>query len=184
MLVKSQLAVAAVLTAKEAEISNRDQYMDMSNQELVLLIVEDDKGHFELVKRNLWRSCPGVHIYHFSDGQQFVDYLNENFSNANNENDESDKKYVLILDLKLPKINGLEILRRLRQHGALKYLFTVILTTTDSEQEIRQCYEYGCNFYITKPSDYNRFMEVIEVLGSFISLLYPGMADVGSGNTQ
>lgn len=150
--------------------------MDAGNSEhLTILVAEDDRGHFALVKKNLWRTCVDADIIRFPDGQQLLDYLNKR--SAGPEKFEKGI-YVLLLDIKMPGLNGIEVLSVLRKTQELQKLPVVMLTTTNNPQEIERCYDLGCSFYIVKPSDYNEFMETIEHLGHFLSLnciLFPQM---------
>lgn len=133
----------------------------------VILIAEDDTGHFELVKRNLWLSCADNEILHFKDGQQILDFL---FCTGNGAKREENGRYLLLLDIRMPKVDGHEVLRRIKEDHELKKIPVIMLTTTDEEGEIDSCYELGCSFYIVKPADYTRFMWAIENLGAFFSL--------------
>jgi CheY-like chemotaxis protein len=136
-------------------------------ENLTILLAEDDKGHAALVKRNLWRTCIDAQIIHFSNGQQLLAYLNgesvlpEPFLAG---------KYILLLDIKMPGMDGTEVLKILKQHPELRKIPVIMLTTTNNPHEIELCYQEGCSFYIVKPSDYVRFMEAIEYLGDFLSL--------------
>ncbi|MHC4114950.1 MAG: response regulator [Planctomycetota bacterium] len=133
----------------------------------VILIAEDDTGHFELVKRNLWRSCVENEILHFRDGQEILDFL---FREGKGLKREGDSGYLLLLDIRMPKVDGVEVLRRIKTDRELKKMPVIMLTTTDEAEEIDRCYGMGCSFYIHKPADYGRFMAAVENLGRFISL--------------
>jgi len=134
---------------------------------VVILIAEDDEGHFELVKRNLWRSCVDNEILHFRDGQEILDFLFQTGSGLKCENNGC---YLLLLDIRMPKVDGIEILRRLKEHKELRKIPVIMLTTTDAAAEVDRCHQMGCSFYIAKPADYNKFMEAVENLGAFLSL--------------
>lgn len=133
----------------------------------IILIAEDDAGHFELVKRNLWRSCAGCEIEHFKDGQEILDYL---FDPSETFGRRDGNRYVLLLDIRMPKVDGHEVLKRIKGDCTMKSIPVIMLTTTDDETEIRNCYELGCNFYIVKPADYNKFMQTVSNLGGLLSL--------------
>ena len=132
-------------------------------EETIILIAEDDSGHFALVKRNLWRSCVAEDIIQFKDGQEILDFL---FSKSGRR---PNTRYLLLLDIRMPKVDGREVLARIKEDKHLKKLPVIMLTTTDDEAEIDRCYRAGCNFYIAKPSDYNKFMEAVQNLGEFLS---------------
>ena len=136
-------------------------------KDAVILIAEDDAGHFELVKRNLWRSCIDNEILHFKDGQETLDFL---FKSGNGMKLEENRSYVLLLDIRMPKVDGREVLRRIKADEGLRKIPVIMLTTTDNGNEIDLCYEMGCSFYMVKPADYNKFMAAVENLGTFLSL--------------
>jgi len=136
-------------------------------KEPVILIAEDDRGHFELIKRNLWLNCVNNEILHFSDGQEILDFL---FQRGNGGKREKNCSYILLLDIRMPKIDGREVLQQIKQHEELKTIPVIMLTTTTEVSEINQCYEMGCSFYMVKPINYNKFMGAVENLGAFLSL--------------
>ena len=135
-------------------------------QETVILIAEDDSGHFALVKRNLWRSCVVEDIVQFKDGQEILDFL---FSGDEETGRKPNTRYILLLDIRMPKVDGKEVLSRIKSDASLKSMPVIMLTTTDDIDEIDRCYKLGCNFYIVKPADYNKFMETVQSLGEFLS---------------
>lgn len=137
------------------------------NKGAVILIAEDDPGHVELVKRNLWRSCVENEILQFKDGQELLDFL---FKKKSHHKDNGRDCYLLLLDIRMPKVDGSEVLRRIKEDEELKKIPVIILTTTDDVSEIDRFYKMGCSFYIIKPVDYTNFMEAVECLGEFLSL--------------
>jgi CheY-like chemotaxis protein len=136
-------------------------------QDTVILIAEDDAGHFALVKKNLWRSCSSTSFLHFRDGQEVLDFL---FMKAGREKMTSGAGYLLLLDIRMPKVNGLEVLCQVRKHPQLRKIPVVMLTTTDSPEDVQTCHDMGCSFYMVKPSNYNDFMTSVERLGALLSL--------------
>ncbi len=137
------------------------------NTSTVILIAEDDKGHFELVKRNLWLTCFDNEILHFKDGQEVLDFLFKANCPPHRENN---KSYILLLDIRMPKVDGREVLRQIKQDSELRKIPVVMLTTTNDQSEIDTCYDLGCSFYMVKPADYRRFMESVTSLGAYLSL--------------
>ena len=137
------------------------------NKDAVILIAEDDPGHVELVKKNLWRSCVGNNILQFKDGQEILDFLFKRDDKA--KRGERDF-YLLLLDIRMPKVDGQEVLRQIKEDEELRKIPVIILTTTDEASEVDRYYEMGCSFYMIKPADYNKFMESVENLGAFLSL--------------
>ena len=136
----------------------------------VILVAEDDAGHFVLVKKNLWRSCVTNDIFHFKDGQEVLNFL---FQTGGGPSLKDGTPYLLLLDIRMPKVDGLEVLAQLRADEQLKKMPVIILTTTDEAEEVDRCYDLGCSFYIVKPANYNDFMSAVEQLGVFLSL--PGV---------
>jgi CheY-like chemotaxis protein len=133
----------------------------------VILIAEDDAGHFELVKRNLWLSCVESEILLFKDGQQVLDFLFQTGAGAKRE---QNRHYILLLDIRMPKVDGGEVLRRIKGDEQLRKIPVIMLTTTDEAAEINRYYELGCSFYMVKPVNYHKFMRAVENLGVFLSL--------------
>ncbi|MDD5458926.1 MAG: response regulator [Phycisphaerae bacterium] len=132
----------------------------------VILVAEDDRGHYELVKRNLWLTCVNNEILNFRDGQELLDFLFEQSETGR----EKDTRYILLLDIRMPKVDGYEVLRRIKEDPYLRAMPIIMLTTTNDTVEIDRCYQLGCNFYMVKPVNYNKFMQAVEGLGSFLSL--------------
>lgn len=147
--------------------------------ETTIIIAEDNEGHVLLVKKNLRRAGIKNEILHFSNGQDLLDFL---FQQGENQNG---KQYLLLLDIRMPKVDGIEVLRQIKQDKRFQKMPVIMLTTTDNPQEIDKCYELGCNVYITKPVDYEKFMEAINRLGLFIMVIevpkLPEMKPSGEG---
>lgn len=137
-------------------------------REVIILIVEDDAGHTRLIEKNLARA--GLHnpIERFENGQLILDYL---FRRGPGTHRAIDTPYLLLLDIRMPKVDGVEVLRQLKGDPELRKIPTVMLTTTDDPQEVDRCHALGCSNYIVKPVDYDKFAEAIKQLGLFISLV-------------
>jgi CheY-like chemotaxis protein len=133
-----------------------------------ILIAEDDAGHFALVRKNLWRTCADAEIVHFHNGKELLDYFFNNHSDH-----KTPKPYLLLLDIKMPLMDGITALEKIKSNPELRKIPVFMLTTTDNPGEITHCYQIGCDFYIVKPSDYMKFMQAIENLGAFLSM--PGL---------
>ena len=118
-------------------------------KELTIILAEDDEGHATLIKRNLKRSGLLNEIIHFKDGQETLDFLN----NVKDKNGKNNLPSLLLLDIKMPKVNGIEVLRQVKQDPSLKKMPVIMITTTDDPRgKIATCHELGCSNYITKPS--------------------------------
>ncbi|MCD6048843.1 MAG: response regulator receiver protein [Verrucomicrobia bacterium] len=133
-----------------------------------VLIAEDDEGHAILVQQTLRDAGLGNTIQHFKDGQAILDFL---FRRGNGPHRQEDQPYVLLLDIRMPKVNGVEVLQQLKANPDLRKLPIIMLTTTDDPREVLRCHELGCSVYIQKPVDYDKFSEAIRRLGLFIMLL-------------
>ena len=137
-------------------------------QEVVILIAEDDAGHARLIEKNLTRV--GLHnpIQRFENGQEVLDFL---FRRGPGPHRLSNTPYLLMLDIRMPKVDGVEVLRQIKEDDSLRKLPVVMLTTTDDPREIERCHLLGCNSYIVKPVDYDKFADAIKQLGMFVSLV-------------
>jgi CheY-like chemotaxis protein len=139
-----------------------------SEHELTILLVEDDIGHAELIKNGLKNAGICNPIKHFVDGQDAWEYMEESgISNGSN----SDVAYLVVLDIKMPRMDGVEVLRRMKENPRLKNIPVIMLTTTDDPKEIEHCYELGCSVYVTKPVDFGKFMETLKRLGLFLQII-------------
>ena len=104
----------------------------------------------------------------FSNGTAAINYL---FGKDGKGQEHKGEALLILLDLNLPDMTGAEILRQIKEHKYLKRAPVVVLTTTDDCQEIKRCYELGCNLYITKPVNYESFANAIRQLGLFFSVI-------------
>src|SRR5213593_4202178 len=123
----------------------------MEHQEADILLVEDNPNDAELTQRALKKSDPGTRLAIARDGAEALEYL---FSNR-------PKPKVIFLDLKLPKIDGIEVLRRVRADDRLRSVPVVVLTSSQEERDISQCYKLGVNSYIVKPVEFDEFYKAI-----------------------
>lgn len=138
------------------------------SQSPTILIVEDDEGHAILIRENLEQAGLKNPIRHFRDGQAILDF----FFDAHGQPIRGrEHAYLMLLDIRMPKVDGIEVLRRLKADAELRKLPVIMLTTTDDSREVERCHVLGCNVYIQKPVDYDRFAEAIRRLGLFVSLL-------------
>ncbi len=137
----------------------------MDVNEVNIVIVEDDMGHASLIMKNLKRAGFRNGFVHLKDGQEALDFM---FKRGNGTHLEPHKSYLLLLDIKMPKVDGIEVLRQIKQDKELCKIPVVMLTTTDDPREIERCHAIGCNVYITKPIDYENFVDSIRKLGLFL----------------
>jgi len=140
-----------------------------AKNEVTILIAEDDDGHAELIIDNLRDSGLTNEIIRFVDGQEAMDFLNG--AQGSQQVRQSGKAYLLLLDIRMPRVDGVEVLRRVKADPALHKIPIIMLTTTDDPREVKNCYELGCSCYITKPVDYDRFSEMLNRLGLFLMVV-------------
>lgn len=131
----------------------------------IILLVEDNPSDVGLTKRAFEKYYISNELVVAEDGQEAIDYLFGTGTHAGREI--TDLPAVVLLDLKLPKLNGLEVLRRIRGHPQTKRLPVVILTTSREEEDINESYDLGANSYIRKPVDFQQFAEALRQLGLY-----------------
>ncbi|MGJ5131629.1 response regulator [Bradyrhizobium oligotrophicum] len=135
---------------------------------VTIIMIEDDEGHARLIERNIRRSGVNNEIKPFTNGTDAVKYL---LGADGTGLDHKGHALLILLDLNLPDMTGIDILKMVKQNSFLKSAPVVILTTTDDSREIKRCYELGCNVYITKPVNYESFANAIRQLGLFFSVI-------------
>jgi len=140
----------------------------MPVQPLHIVLVEDDDGHATLIERNLKRSGLVNGMTRLRDGQEALEYIRREGAYAGQTLPE---KVLLLLDIRMPRVDGTEVLRQLRGEPRTATLPIIMLTTTDDPREIQRCYELGCNVYITKPVEYQAFIEAVQRLGLFLQVV-------------
>ena len=140
----------------------------MLKKEVVILIAEDDEGHASLIKKNLKRSGVCNEIIRFKNGQEILDFL---FLRGNGPDRSPEGSYISLLDIRMPLVDGVEVLRQLKKDPELAKIPVTMITTTDDPREVEECFHLGCNNYIAKPVDYNKFVEAIKQLGLFLMIV-------------
>jgi len=140
----------------------------MSTEALGILLAEDDEGHANLIQRNLKRAGIANEVFHVKDGQEALDYIRRRGPHAGRV---PDKPLLLLLDINMPRVDGVEVLRQVRADGGLANIPVIMLTTTDDPREVQRCYELGCSVYITKPIAYEDFIEAVKRLGLFLAIV-------------
>jgi len=121
-----------------------------------------------LIKKNLKRAGIVNEVLLFMDGQEILNFL---FQKGNGPHRKSGNAYVLLLDIRMPKIDGVQVLEQIKADPNLKKLPVIMITTTDDPREIENCHDMGCSNYITKPIDYENFVNAIRQLGLFLSVV-------------
>ena len=137
-------------------------------QHITILIAEDDDGHAELI-RDLLQEVGVLNPTHrFRDGQEVLDFL----AGDTRPTLQHGTRYLLLLDIRMPRVNGVEVLRRMKGDPRLKDIPVIMLTTSDSPREVQECYHLGCNCYVTKPVEFGKFAEVLRQLGLFLMIVH------------
>ena len=140
----------------------------MSHEPVVILLAEDDDGHAQLVQRNLKRAGVTNEVQRVEDGQLALDYVRcaGKFSNRTRHG-----PLLVLLDINMPRIDGIEVLRQIKADPGLATIPVIMLTTTDNPREVEACYQLGCSVYVTKPVEYEPFVEAIKRLGLFLQVV-------------
>jgi two-component system response regulator len=136
--------------------------MTETNQPIDILLVEDNPDDIELTLRAFKKHRPGDRIHVVRDGAEALAYLFPATPNGN-----QDTPRLVLLDLKLPKVTGIEVLRRIKAEPRLLGLAVVVLSSSQQDPDVAECYRLGANSYIVKPVDFDRFAEAVVLLGSY-----------------
>lgn len=142
--------------------------MKAAGKEVTIVMIEDDEGHARLIEKNVRRAGVNNEIVPFTNGTDALDFI---LGADRSGTVSSDRHLLILLDLNLPDMSGIDILEKVKSNPHAKRLPVVILTTTDDEREIQRCYDLGANVYITKPVDYDSFAHAIRQLGLFFSVM-------------
>lgn len=133
-----------------------------------ILITDDDDGHAFLIEDNLRRAGVNAPFLRFNDGQEILDFL---FGRTTTPSFDRNGSYLLMLDIRMPKVDGVEVLKQIKADSELRKLPVIILTTTDDPREVDRCHDLGCNVYMHKPVSFESFAGAIGKLGLFVALL-------------
>ena len=133
-----------------------------------IIMIEDDEGHARLIEKNIRRAGVGNEIIPFANGTDALNYL---LGADRSGIVSSGRQLLILLDLNLPDMTGIDILEKLKANKHTKRSPIVVLTTTDDSREIQRCYDLGANVYITKPVNYEGFANAIRQLGLFVAVM-------------
>jgi len=137
----------------------------MRGEPLLILLVEDEPAHAEIVKRNFEGFRMANRLIHLSDGQEALDYLYRRAQFSDPE--QSPRPGIILLDLRLPKVDGLEILKTVKSDPDLSRIPVVVLTTSSAEADMVKAYDFHANSYLVKPVDFPQFVALMEALGYY-----------------
>jgi CheY-like chemotaxis protein len=134
------------------------------DKDTVILLAEDDEGHAKLIMKNLKRAGLDNRVVLFKNGRETLNYL---FREGEGPHRDTATQYILLLDISMPKVNGIEVLNRVKQDYELMKMPVIMITTTDDPHEVARCRKLGCSKYIIKTADYDKFVDAINELGTF-----------------
>lgn len=138
-------------------------------QSILILLIEDDEGHRLLIRENLRAGGIVNEVVEIPDGQQALDYLARRGPFQDPQS--SPRPGLILLDLKLPKVDGLTVLNTVKTTPTLRAIPVLMLTSTDDQQEVNRCYALGANSYVVKPIRYDEFQARIKALGLFLDIV-------------
>jgi CheY-like chemotaxis protein len=142
--------------------------MNSFNEVVEILLIEDNPNDAELTMRAFKRNNLSNKIIHIDDGEEAMDFL---FARNKYKDRNKINPKIILLDLKLPKVDGLEILRSVKSDPVTKLIPVVVLTTSKEEKDIIESYKLGVNSYIVKPVDFDKFIKAINDIGLYWLLL-------------
>ncbi len=132
-----------------------------------ILITDDDEAAAHLIQTNLKRAGLNFKSIRAHNGREAIDILE---NSATDQDLASDEHLLMLLDIRMPKMDGIQVLEYVKSKDSLRKIPIIMLTTTDDPLEVENCYKLGCNFYITKPVDYGKFVSTIKNLAEYIKV--------------
>lgn len=156
----------------------------MTDRQIEILLVEDNKDDVELTLHALRKENLANHIHVARDGEEALDFLFCNGAHADRSFDHPPR--LILLDLKLPKVDGMEVLRRLKGDERTRCIPVVILTSSKEERDLVQGYGLGANSYIQKPVDFDQFRTTVKSAGLYWLLINqaPVMTAIAKGTAR
>jgi len=137
----------------------------MIGEPLLVMLIEDNIDHAELVIRTLEEHRIANRVRHFLDGQSALDYLfrREGFA----ESADAERPHVILLDLRLPRVDGIDVLKAIKEDADLKSIPVVVLTTSEAEKDVAKAYYNHANSYLVKPVGFEDFKKLMDDLGFY-----------------
>lgn len=136
----------------------------MTAQPVHILLIEDDPGDAEMIVRILKKELPDRQVLHLEDGAAAIDFI---FGEGEYKDYGIRIPRVIILDLNMPKIDGGEVLQKIRSHEKTRAIPVVVLTSSREDSDLRKCYEHGVNSYVVKPVEFSNFNNTIKQIGHY-----------------
>lgn len=155
-------------------ITLKKPFMGKSPESLEVVLVEDNAEDAELAKIALEESNVVNNIIHLKDGAEALDYIFHKGTYASKPVDSKPK--IILLDLKMPKVNGLEVLRKIKSDEETKKIPVIVFTSSDEDPDVKECYNLGVNSYIVKPMDFEQFKKAVNSIGMYWLVLNRGFA--------
>ncbi len=141
----------------------------MDHPEIEILLIEDNMNDAEMTMRSLKKNSVSNKVLHLKNGEEALDYI---FGNGQfGGRDINKRPKVILLDLKMPKIDGLEVLQKIKSNEKTNMIPVVILTSSKEDPDIQKCYSLGANSYIVKPVDFESFHKIVAELGMYWMLV-------------
>jgi len=142
----------------------------MEQYKVDLLLVEDNPNDAELTIRHLKKNNMANNLFHVKDGEEALEFIFCTGKYAG-KNELSQRPKIILLDIQMPKVNGIEVLQKIKDDPRTQSIPVVILTSSKEDPDIQKCYKLGANSYIVKPVNFERFAEAIRNLGFYWLLL-------------
>jgi CheY-like chemotaxis protein len=140
----------------------------MTTAPVSIVMIEDDEGHARLIEKNIRRAGISNEIIPFATGAEALAFVT---AKSQGGHPSDDRRILILLDLNLPDMSGLDILAKVKSNERTKRIPIIVLTTTDDKIEIQKCYELGCSAYVKKPLEYEAFANSVRQLGLFFSII-------------
>ena len=133
----------------------------------IILLVEDNSDHAELVRRSFQNYPLANQIYHVSDGEAALAYLSQKVDSLESTPPSAPRPHLILLDLRLPKIDGLEVLREIKADTELRRIPVVVLTTSEAQGDLIGAYDNHVNSYLVKPLGFANFTQLMNDVGDY-----------------